>query len=1170
MKQFNVLDRYLKLHQHYLLEASAGTGKTFSIQNIVVRLLIECLEDGKEPLTLDQILVVTFTRAATRDLLQRIRSTLEWVLHILTEWLNEDKAPADLPDYLACYIEQGSEFVQKAKKRLQQALFAFEQAQIFTIHGFCARMLQQYAMESDMGLHSISNNGEEPLPTTEIMRVIRDFFRTEIRIELYSPGQLALILKEDPDQKKLLKAIMSGHEFAEMDTCQQLYERFIEVMRDLKHSLQLNGKEILEDFQAQSGLYRNHKSGVTKAETLVKISRFTALFDQESWSLEDFDQLISDELVWVKALDPTLFKSRASVPSHLHYPEFTKLLKQHLQPIIEVASDFSILLARLARDCQQLLKYYQREEERLSPDDLLRKMHWALNQPGFAKQIQSIYRAAIIDEFQDTDPVQWDIFQRLYIDPFWPGYLYLVGDPKQSIYSFRQADIYTYLAAVHVLGPERCFSLDTNYRSQPTLVEALNTLFAREHIPDLIPLPKKNLSLSYQPVQASKMISHKDFQDGKGAVHFFIADGTHFKKAKLVDLENQVFFPFIAQEIDLLRKQGMDFRHFAVLVRDRYQALRLAEFFDRYKIPYLNQRGVSLAESTALLALIDILKAILHPHDLGCIKAALGSPLIGWTHENLKQASEVNTVLVQVQLLRHHLLIHGFPSFMQEFLESKWQSDDLSVLERLLMQEGGIDIYHDLQQIMDIIIGHQYKDWSSPEGLIPFLDLFQIWHDNEDGRVRRFQDPSKNGVKILTLHFSKGLEFDVVFALGLINRVGMREELIPVEREGKMVLSPLVENSEEYQYYCEENDAEKMRQLYVALTRPKHRLYIPAAIHLASENLKMGEASPIDLFLVRLGQSSLSYMELYEKIKNYKGDSLLHFIESVGQRHYISYSLHQELSYEKQKDQLLSDHLEAPKSIQIPGQSLFISSFSSLTYQVSSGKNEENFNPPHDFENMEKSIHTLPADSDTGILLHHILEKIPFPIFKSFDCSSQSAALICPFIQKTLFKSWQEVIESLIFNAIKAPLPIGQDLFCLADLLPYHMYREMPFLFAYQEDLHLEGLIHSQGLIKGIIDLIFTYQGKYYILDWKSNWLGNNRDAYQATHIQAAMLENQYFLQAQIYTEALKRYLKIVDPRPFEECFGGVIYAFLRGLTSQDNKGFYHFFPSEACLCQVE
>lgn len=1167
MKQFQVLDRNLTLHQHYLLEASAGTGKTFSIQNIVVRLLIESQEQ-QEPLPIQKILVVTFTRAATRDLKIRIRSNIEQALQYLQSWQIQDPIAEQAPDYLKACMEKGEEAIRHARKRLQQALFTFDQAQIFTIHSFCARMLRQFALESDMGLHSLA--GDEPLPQSEIFAIIRDFFRTEVRMENYSPAQLEILLKSDPQQRKLLKLIQSAYEFPVYPSFREVYMQFNEKMLALKQKFSLKSEKIIEDFRLQAGVYRNHKSGETKAETLAKVMRFAKLFDQDEWSTQDIDRLIGDGLVWVKALNPELLKGKLPKPEELNYPDLTQQLKDNLFTMIEESGDFAVLLARMAGDCQKLLKRYQREEEKLSPDDVLRKMNSALDQFIFLCKVQANYQAAIIDEFQDTDPLQWQIFRRLFISEQypWQGYLYLVGDPKQSIYSFRQADIYTYLAAAQALGDNHCFSLDVNYRSQPRLVHALNMLFASEHLPHFIPLPKKSLHLAYQPVQAANANHAHMLEDERKAVHFFIADGQAFKRPKLTDLEIHIFFPFIVQEMVRLRKlNNLKFRQFAVLVRDRHQALRLAEYFDHLDIPYLNQRGTSLADSPAHQALTDLVRAILHPQDRGAIRTALGSPLMGWTHEEVKKTEAMEFILLFVQRLRMCLFEKGFATFFQEMLHATCKPDGQTVLEQILAREGGLEFYRDLQQIADIIVDHQYIEWNGPEGIIPFLDQFQTWEENEDVRIKRFQDPTTDGVKILTLHFSKGLEFDIVFALGLVNRTGVKEDLIPVELDGQLLLAPIAENSEEHLRYCEECDAEKMRQLYVALTRAKIQLYIPVALHLPSERLKWGDASPMDLFLARLWQPAVSsYEALYERIKYYTGKSLLEFLQAIGKENFITFSIHQEVTYDFSHETHAKTLplLHSPAKVVVSGKPLWMTSFSTLSQHFEYKAAERMTlltNSPRDYECAAKDVHTLPANSETGLLIHNILEKVSFKDFRHLKDEEEVLPLIRPFVHKSAFKEWELVIAQLIFNVLRTPISDELDLFCLADLEPNQLYREMPFVFPYKKGDGIEEIEFKEGLIKGVIDCLFYYQGFYYLLDWKTNWLGSLFDAYAHSYLQLAMKEHAYFLQAAIYTEAIKRYLSLVEKRPFEECFGGAFYLFMRGIQPGQKTGIYHFMP---------
>lgn len=1165
MNRFNVLDRSLNIHQHYLLEASAGTGKTFSIQNIVVRLLIE-VQEGREPFSLQQILVVTFTRAAARDLRLRIRSTIEQSLYDLQRWLNTRDFPDQAPDYIKACIEEGIETAKLARKRLQHALFTFDQAQIFTIHAFCSRMLKQYAMESDFGFHVVG--GEEPLPRSEVMGVVRDFFRTEVRLEHYSPAQIEILLKGDPHQNKLIKQINSGHSFAQFPSVNSVLMQFNEIMQTLKEQFSLTSKHMIDDFKSQAEAYKNDKSNGTKSEALERVSRFAQLFDRSEWSLEDLDLLIHDGIVWVKALNPTLLKARAKIPS-LHYPELTHELRTTLHPLIEQARSFPALLARMAGDCQRHFQRYQNEEEKLSPDDVLRKMDTALNQDDFANQIQETYQAAIIDEFQDTDPLQWKIFQRLFLSEnfAWKGRLYLVGDPKQSIYSFRQADIYTYLAAAKTLGHNHCYSLDVNYRSQPCLIDALNHLFAADHLPYFIPLPKQSIHLPYQPVQAPEMNQNEPFDDLHGAIHFCIGDGSLFPKAKLNDLESHIFFPFIANEILRLRsKKKFAYKQFAVLVRDKHQAARLTEFLGLHHIPTINQKGSSLADSPALQSFIELMQAIMHPHHRSMLCTALGNQLLGWTQDEIKAADAMEFALFFIQRLRSYLFENGFASFFQELLQTSCKPCGSTILENLLSREGGLEFYRDLRQIGDIVIDNQTHEWNGFEGIIPFLDQLKLWDENDDERLKRYQDPGADGVKILTLHISKGLEFDVVFALGLINRLEIKEDLFPVENGKKLVMTPLEKESVAYKRHCEEVDAEKMRQLYVALTRAKYQLYIPVALNIPSNKLSYGDASPMDLFLARLLQPAVEYDTLYDRIRNGQGDHLIDFIDRTGREHSITYSMHREKIsvIPRETSDAPSLELHEPSVVPARGVPLLMTSFTTLSRQIDHGDLSENLkmiSAPKDYQSESRTVHTLPANSETGLLIHSIMENLNYGDFKNMKTVEEAIPLVNPYTHNSSYRGWEYAVAALAFNTLKVPLRNISENFCLAQVDPAAQFREMPFLFPMQHGENIEEIASQEGLIKGVIDYLFVHDGMYYVVDWKSNWLGPQNEDYNTQSMQAAMQENSYFLQAAIYTEALRRYLKLVETRPFKQCFGGVFYFFLRGVQSHENTGIYHFFP---------
>lgn len=1160
MKPFNVLSPDVDLHQHHLLEASAGTGKTFSIQNIVARLLVE-LGSQQEPLTLQKILVVTFTRVAARDLKKRIRLSIEQAVHYLTNETHSNEI-----GYLSAIINKGQKAVEEACRRLKQALFTFDQAQIFTIHSFCSRMLHQHAMESDTGMQC-PDSENNPFTLSEIKKVVNDFFLTEMTWESISPAQLEIYLKEDPHQKILIKAVQTDYPISKCLTFQEIYLEFVNNMKAIKNRLQLNSTKMMEDYRLQSPRYRHAKGEETKEKTLKKAARFASLFDQNSWTKEDLDVLIKEGLVWLRVFNPELIKAKSSGIEKLHYPDLNEVLEKSLDPLLAKAADFSLLLARLASDCRQFLKRYQLEEEKLSHDDILHKMNHSLDQPAFFSLVQARYQAAIIDEFQDTDPLQWEIFQKLFLNQKkpWEGYLYLVGDPKQSIYSFRRADIYTYLDAAKALT--HSFSLSVNYRSQPCLVEALNTLFSSDHLSQFIPLPKRSLHLSYQPVKPSPFAENQLLEEDCGGLHFFISH--HDKKRTLKDLEENLFFPFIAQEIFRLQDQKkIGYSQFAILVRDRMQASRLSDYLFKFSIPALNQKSASLADSPALAAIKDCLQAVLNPRERGLVLKLLATPLICWKQEELISNNAVEFALHFIQKLRKSLFEKGLASFFHEILKSPSKIGGISVMEQILSQKEGAEFLRDYQQITDLIIQHEFSEWNHPEEIIPFLNHFHQWDSNEDEKGKRLQDPFIDAVKILTLHASKGLEFDIVFALGLVNRLENSEWLIPVESEGRIHLAPYSENSEERQKYCEEIDAEKMRQLYVALTRARLRTYIPVILEPHSKELKWTEASPMDLFLARFcSKETSSYQEIYQRIQENDGSLLYQFLETIGKPHFITSTILCEPIdplFAKRQEQKSKD-LHFPEPVHICQKPLWISSFSSLVHQIDKNENEKNIfqdAAPSDYESLFKNVHTLPANRETGLCIHRILERIHFSDFRFFKSEKEALPLLTPFLEKTPYKEWEVPIATLICNALKTSLPSISDSFCLADLDSGAMYREMPFLFSYFRENDRCENDEADGLMKGVIDLLFVHEGRYYLVDWKTNWLGKDEGAYTLPAIEKAMNESNYFLQASIYTEVMKRYLETVEPRAFEDCFGGVYYLFLRGMGADKENGIYHFFPS--------
>lgn len=921
MHSFDVLSSETQILGAHVLEASAGTGKTFAIEHLVVRLL---LQEEKE-IDLDQMLIVTFTRAATRELRSRIRNNLQQAIDGL---LTGDGA-----SYLISITKK-----EEAVRKIKRALSAFEESSIFTIHGFCHRMLKLFAFEANISFNTSDPDDRE---YQGIMRAhVHDFFRTSLHEGIYTAEQLEIVLKK---------------------------------------------------------------------------------FKNDTFHLEQ---------ALIRAMEGGCTPEVGAACDSLEAPQ---------------------LLLRMAKHCKYNWEN-KKLRDHLSPDEILKKMQESLQNPHFAQRVAKKYQAVIIDEFQDTDPIQWAIFEHLFTAVSQPAAFYLVGDPKQSIYGFRSADIYTYLRAVDKIG--NVSFLDTNYRSLPSLVSALNVFF--ESAP-WITLPKTQENLSFHPVKA------KSTEEG-GRLHFFIAQGlaTREKKWPSTQLEEEQLFPYIAHTCQ--EYQG---KTIAVLVKDRFQAERIHLYFQKSGISSVVKQGFDLKESSEFQAFYTILKAVNTPRSLSSLRKALVTSLIGWTATDLGDEERLQQA-------------------KRQFLEYKelWESQGFSFFVRQWIEDHAIEMTLPLRQLLELLL-------SSSE---PFF-LMQEMIQSEEKISLRLEE-NLGDIVIMTTHMSKGLEFDVVFALGLASRHMAQEEFMKTDR-GLVLFG---EDSLETVLVEKEQEAEKLRNLYVALTRAKISLYVPVIIDTQGKN---GERSPIELFL----EKALSGKITQEK--------LITFIEKFATYTVINHAI--ERIYKEPPAVREETVREIPKWY--PKEEIL--SFSALAQKSAE----------HSFSPVEAVI---PLGSETGTLVHACFEKIlensGHHPFQEKKCK-QVIARVCK-------STPLEGLHEAIFEMVHAALHKELDGFMLSQVPAEQMLLEMEFLYP------LNG-----NMMKGFVDLCFVWEGKYYFLDWKTNYLEN----YGKEFLVKAMEEQDYFLQAKLYSEALKRYVKLFD-MPVE--FGGAFYYFLRG------QAVYHFFPA--------
>jgi exodeoxyribonuclease V beta subunit len=756
-----------------------------------------------------------------------------------------------------------------------------------------------------------------------------------------------------------------------------------------------------------------------------------------------FRQLLRGKGTLFAFLLPTNRKVKAKEPASLHYPGFFEWAQREIAPWVEkgVKEVWPTLQAAWNPIAEKVLS----EEEAFGPDEILAQMRRAVQLDPFANRVRQKYKAVMIDEFQDTDEMQWDIFHHLFLKELTVRALYLVGDPKQAIYRFRKADIYTYLKARDLLGEAHLYHLDTNFRSSPSLIGALNALFNR----NWLQLPKMKQTLPYHTVRAG-ISSSPPFQDEKGALHFFCGKG------ESKELFDSTFLPYIVGEIEQLRQEIHSLSRFAILVKDRYQAERVLTLLRSRNIAAIARSHTPIGQTFAFQALKEVFDATLSPHDASAAKIVAAGPF-----------RDTPFSFVECKAVLHEQGLVPFCRFL---------------LNGLVWDEG----LQDLLQIFEMLFTWEKKHGFSFEGLQLFLEDLKQLPADEGGRRRMEVD--EDAVQVMTLHMSKGLEFDVVFALALSSRTP--------------------EPAEE----MEELNAEKLRQLYVAMTRAQRRLYVPMVLE--EKGAEVATHSPMELFAQHLIPD-----ELFQIGRT----------QSLTLEHLLSPHLLKTAPTEPQQGAHRENRLQ-----KVPFQPCFLHSFTTLA------REEESDILWTPLSTTEFTPHTLPRGKETGVMIHTIFERL----FQSQEPIWKEKAAVTTFVREQLRFSpllpWEEAIASLVSSALTLPL---EGNFSLSQVEVENVAVEVEFVFD-----------HPPHFMKGFIDLVFCYRGHYYFLDWKTNWLGTGDEFYQESHIQLAMKNHDYYLQAAIYKEALNRFF------PHSLVFGGAFYFFLRGGAC------HHFFPDSHLL----
>lgn len=751
-----------------------------------------------------------------------------------------------------------------------------------------------------------------------------------------------------------------------------------------------------------------------------------------------FETIASTELLHQQVLD-----FLKTTPEFMSIDEIEELLKEYpIKPLKNALINKTLEgYEELQIRFNDFLAAYKVREEVFEYDDILKTFNHCLQNSEKLELLQKRFRVGIIDEFQDTDPLQWEIFHKLFLHE--KGRLYLVGDPKQSIYSFRKGDIYTYLEAQGLLGKDAHRELSVNFRSDPSLIEGLNRLYQLAEGPSFLPLPRLN-----QHIPVPLVMSPPDKVDSP----LFRSGEKSWEKIQFFhsDKGPEAFFNFIAARIYELSNQGVLLSNMAVLVDTNDLGYQFQNYLKQHKIPSKLQRDTREELSEPEKALKKIIQAVENPKNDAWLLTALCTPFFGWTSSDKEKFKDLlyKEKIVWIFLQLKESLEAGEQPFFGALLSINWEG--ISIKERLLQLSDGEEWIEEIERVIKVV------STTDDETEIPATTT------------------SENAVQILTLHVSKGLEFEVVFPLGVAMRRKKRKTKIE---------DPLKEKEE---------SAEKLRLLYVALTRAKKQLFIPLNFKKKRSDLL---TPPIDLFLEQC------FKKLDVETLAAKG---LAIVEASGNEVIPPF---------------VKPALQTLVSPEIIDTSLPLKELFSFT-RLKGGQAKS----PLD---IEYDPTDLPPGAETGVMFHELLEKIPLSLVKEATSPADLFDFTSHFTKGTSWEMWQDLICQKLFNIYNSSLP-GES-FCLKEVDETTSFREVEFLHQFNE-----------GYMKGVIDWLFEKDGAFYIVDWKTNWLSD----YEDESLRRTLVEEDYVLQAKIYEEAVQKFLSRFH---LSGAIKGTYFYFIRG-----------------------
>ncbi|PKM29138.1 MAG: exodeoxyribonuclease V subunit beta [Gammaproteobacteria bacterium HGW-Gammaproteobacteria-11] len=1194
-----------------LIEASAGTGKTFTISALYLRLVLGHGGDagfGRELLPPD-ILVVTFTEAATQELRDRIRARLVQAAQAFRDELDEldpilQGLRADYPeaDWASC------------ARKLDIAAQWMDQAAVSTIHSWCQRMLREHAFDSGSLFTQTLETDQREL----LAEVARDYWR----LHCYRLHGRALAWVDEHWQQP--DALLARTRVL-LD--QKLPVSTIELQSLIEESLASAAAE-LEALKAPWFDWANELEGILEKARDAKAFNGTSLNRKNlaNW-LDKLREWATD----AQAQTLEIGKGFERL-THQGLAEIWKQGSPPEHPALEAIAELKTRLAALASPAQPALRHAagwmaerfdaeKRRRAQMGFDDMLTRLDDALqgdNGERLSEVIRTQFPVAMIDEFQDTDPLQYRIFDRIYPLEHSPEdtALLLIGDPKQAIYSFRGADIFTYLYARRATQG-RHEHLDTNFRSSQPMVAAVNHVFdLAEQRADQQGAFRFGAGaealLPFQPVAAQgrkeRWMLHGQIAPALTAWHL------HSDEPLTGEAYRQQMAARCASAMVELLQAGQSgqagFEHpkdgwqgvrpadMAVLVRTGREAemIRNALAERGVRSVYLSDKD-SVLDSQEAVDVLRWLRACAEPGNDRLLRAALASPTLDQSWATLERLNE------DERLWEHRVF---------QFTEYRrlWQRQGvLPMLHRLLhdfdLPARLLQRAHGQRQLTNLLhlaemLQRAARELDGEQALVRHLaELIPLAGEGAgEEQILRLESDAEL-VKVVTIHKSKGLEYPLVFLPFICHSRPLKSGEPARFHDGERRTLVLEPSEAERRLADAERLGEDLRLLYVALTRARHACWLGMA------DLKSGQSKSSVLHhsavghLLAGGQALSASPALAEWLQPWR--DVPAEVIAVSPAPEVQEQVYQPL-------QALPPQILARQPQHASFESWWIASYSALAIGseelggLGRGIGNAPDNPAAekmaDDERAARfiplragelpTIHRFPRGPQPGTFLHGLLELAGREGFAVLADRQQCIDWLRPRCIRRGWGVWTECLADWLISLLRQPALLRRvdstTELCLADLSPGQYQPEMEFMFSarrvdVQQLDHLvcaatldgqprPALLRDRlnGLFKGFIDLVFEHQGRYYVVDYKSNWLGASASDYVDEAMQRVILEQRYDLQYVFYVLALHRQLKARLPDyDYETHMGGALYWFVRGVDSPQ-AGLWHDRPPKRLI----